>query len=193
MDRDALRQHCKTARAALSQVERDAAAESIHQKLLSLEVYRKAKTIAAYVDYQDEVPTKALLHTMLLHSKRVYLPRITQSVSRQIRFFLYEGDSTLEKNRYGIFEPSLESPEITVDSLDFVIVPLVGFDEQCFRLGTGAGYYDRAFANASTRPFLCGIAFECQRCETVMPEAWDVPVDCVLSNEHVYGDGDAGG
>lgn len=192
MDRDTLRQQCKAARAALSETERNIAADKITEKLLSLDEYQNAKTIAAYVDYQDEVPTHHLLQAMQAQGKRIYLPRITQSVSKKMRFFLYEGEHTLEKNRYGILEPSLEAPEITVDSLDLVIVPMVGFDEQCFRLGTGAGYYDRAFAKASTRPFLCGIAFECQRCETVMPESWDVPVDCVFTHEHIYGRGIVG-
>ena len=80
-------------------------------------------------------------------------------------------------------------------SLDAVIVPLLGFDPQCNRMGMGGGYYDRTFAHrrqaangnsADGLPLLIGTAFEFQCVDNVFPDWWDVPLDHVVTEQRIY-------
>jgi 5-formyltetrahydrofolate cyclo-ligase len=62
-----------------------------------------------------------------------------------------------------------------------LVIPLVGFDAACFRLGYGAGYYDYTLQAASRRPVTIGIGFELARLDTVYPQPHDVPMDFIVT------------
>jgi 5-formyltetrahydrofolate cyclo-ligase len=78
--------------------------------------------------------------------------------------------------------PTQSSDELDASELDLVILPLLGFDPQGFRLGQGGGFYDRALANCADRPFRVGLAFECQRTEQIPVDAWDQRLHAVLTD-----------
>jgi 5,10-methenyltetrahydrofolate synthetase len=64
---------------------------------------------------------------------------------------------------------------------DLLIIPLVGFDACGFRLGYGAGYYDRTLAALSPRPPTIGVGFELGRLPDFRPQAHDVPLDLIVT------------
>ena len=98
----------------------------------------------------------------------------------------------MKTNRFGIDEPDVpESDWIAASELDLALLPLVGFDEDCNRLGVGGGYYDRSFAFSvgvplGQRPFLVGLGYELQRVPQLHPERWDVPLDTVVTELQIY-------
>lgn len=60
----------------------------------------------------------------------------------------------------------------------------MGFDDARYRLGSGAGHYDRALAFRAGRPpppLLVGAAFACQRLPPLPHDPWDVPLDAVVT------------
>jgi 5-formyltetrahydrofolate cyclo-ligase len=76
-------------------------------------------------------------------------------------------------------------------TLDLMLVPLVGFDGACNRIGMGGGFYDRTLAYLRRRrhwrrPRLIGIAHECQRVDRIDPRPWDIPLDAVVTEQGVY-------
>ncbi|MBI3208488.1 MAG: hypothetical protein HYZ37_06260, partial [Candidatus Solibacter usitatus] len=60
----------------------------------------------------------------------------------------------------------VEGPSVQPDTL---LVPLLGFDRQGYRLGYGGGYYDRTLAAATDRPLLVGVGFEQALIPTIHP------------------------
>ncbi len=89
---------------------------------------------------------------------------------------------------YGIREP-LTAP-IDLQALTAVIVPGVGFDSAGNRIGHGVGFYDRFFARSAQHgydPYRLGLAYDFQIVDLPNPEAWDVPVHCVLSPSESIG------
>jgi 5-formyltetrahydrofolate cyclo-ligase len=71
-----------------------------------------------------------------------------------------------------------------------VFLPLVGFDRHGLRLGTGGGYYDRAFAfrrwrSAWHAPRLVGLAYAFQQVERITPASHDVLLDAVVTDEGI--------
>ncbi len=71
-----------------------------------------------------------------------------------------------------------------------MLVPLTVFDSDCNRLGMGGGYYDSSFAfrqtAQATAPTLIGVAHEFQRVDKLQPESWDVRLDVVVTEQHIY-------
>ena len=58
-----------------------------------------------------------------------------------------------------------------------LIIPCVGLDSQRYRLGYGAGFYDRTLAGFPVRPSTVGIAFDCGRVPSIDPKPHDVQLD----------------
>jgi 5-formyltetrahydrofolate cyclo-ligase len=101
-------------------------------------------------------------------------------------------NAPVRKNRFGIPEPLRRHRWICpTHGLNLIIVPVVGFDRDCNRIGMGAGYYDRSLAflrarRSWLRPRLVGLAHECQRVDVIEPQPWDVPLDAVVTEQAVY-------
>jgi 5-formyltetrahydrofolate cyclo-ligase len=67
-----------------------------------------------------------------------------------------------------------------------LLVPLVGFDRQGYRLGYGGGYYDRTLAAMTPRPRTIGVGYELGRLETIHPRPHDIPMDAIVTEAGVF-------
>jgi 5-formyltetrahydrofolate cyclo-ligase len=67
-----------------------------------------------------------------------------------------------------------------------VLLPMNGWDPQGYRLGYGAGFFDRTLANLGKRPVVIGISYEQARLPTIHPQPWDIPVDYLVTERGVY-------
>lgn len=98
----------------------------------------------------------------------------------------------MRRNIYGIPEPALRNNRLRPPwALDLLLVPLVGFDPECNRLGMGGGFYDRSLAYLARRlhwrrPTLIGIAHEIQKVDRLDTQPWDIPLDMVATEARVY-------
>jgi len=77
----------------------------------------------------------------------------------------------------------VDSPEVQPDA---VILPMNGWDAQGYRLGYGAGFFDRTLASLAKRPVVVGVSYELARLDTIYPQAWDIPMDYVVTERGVY-------
>jgi 5,10-methenyltetrahydrofolate synthetase len=77
----------------------------------------------------------------------------------------------------------VDSPAVIPDT---VLLPMNGWDAQGYRLGYGAGYFDRTLAGLAERPRVIGVAYEMARIETIHPQAWDIPADFVVTERGLY-------
>jgi 5-formyltetrahydrofolate cyclo-ligase len=68
---------------------------------------------------------------------------------------------------------------------DIVIAPLVGYDEDCFRLGYGGAFFDRTLANLNCKPQAIGVGFELQKIETIIPLPHDIAMNAVVTETGV--------
>ena len=72
-----------------------------------------------------------------------------------------------------------------------MIVPLLGFDDECHRIGMGGGYYDRSFAFVRRLkhvrgPFLLGLAHESQHVAQMHAKPWDITLDAIVTERQLY-------
>ena len=69
---------------------------------------------------------------------------------------------------------------------DAVLLPMNGWDRQGYRLGYGAGFFDRTLASLAKKPLTVGISYELAKLDTIHPQSWDLPMDYVVTEKGVY-------
>jgi 5-formyltetrahydrofolate cyclo-ligase len=71
---------------------------------------------------------------------------------------------------------------------DLLIVPLLAFDNDGYRLGYGAGYYDRYLSEHRAKRTIraIGIAYAGQHVDKLPHEPHDEPLDAVVTEERVW-------
>jgi 5-formyltetrahydrofolate cyclo-ligase len=190
--RRALRNELRTARRALSPVQRQHYAEDCARRLIGHAGFRNARRIAAYLPADGELDTAPLIERAWEMGKQVYLPVLLPQGENRLWFARYMPDTPLTRNRFGIPEPD-RAPHTRIAplALDLVLAPLVGFDAQGHRLGMGGGFYDRSFAYLLRhrhwlRPRLIGLAYDFQRLDRLPAQAWDVPLHAVATERRIY-------
>ena len=188
--RKQLRDSLRLLRRNLVISEQKAASKAVYDSVTKQDFFTSANHLAFYLSFDGELNPKPILEKAVEENKSCYLPVISSNNQSEMSFRLYEEDMSLNENKWGIQEPSKLRSSISPLNLEVVFVPLVGFDEKCFRLGMGKGFYDKAFnfksRNIAARPLLVGLAHECQRVQEVPTESWDVRLDLVVTAERIY-------
>jgi 5,10-methenyltetrahydrofolate synthetase len=67
-----------------------------------------------------------------------------------------------------------------------VLLPMNGWDSGGYRLGYGAGFFDRTLASLAQRPVVIGVSYEQAHLDTIHPQSWDIPVDYLVTERGVY-------
>ncbi len=197
-NRQQLRQSTRATRNQIDSVTRDKSAQDAADILIKSKLFTQSEHIACYLNVNSEISTQYIIEAIWRENKKCYLPILSVEKKGFLHFGEYTKDSKLIKNQFGIPEPECVEGHCDMPSqLDLVIMPLVAFDKQGNRLGTGAGYYDRTFsfispssrgltAGSETRnPILCGLAFSSQEVDHIDSEEWDVKCDFILTEQKV--------
>ena len=187
IDRRELRVALRERRRALPASARIAAAESLANRLLAVSFLPTHGHVAGYWAMDGEIGLHAW--QLRLPSTLSYCLPILHEDGR-LRFAAWKPGSALVTNRYGIPEPDVHDGQLLEPKhMALVVVPLVGFDTRCNRLGMGGGWYDRSFAFRQLRhapPWLVGAAFSTQQLEHVQPQEWDVTLDAVCCEDATH-------
>lgn len=184
-----LRRQLKAARNAVRPADRHQAARASLRLALRHGLLLRSQRIGFYLPQGGEFDVRPLLNQALSMRRTCYLPMLPRR-GRVMRFGQINAKTPMSTNRYGIAEPADLRP-LRARQLDLLLMPLVGFDHRGHRLGMGGGYYDATLAFMRHRrqwrkPRLVGIAYECQRVETLPHDPWDMPLDAVLTERQLY-------
>ncbi len=154
-------------------------------RLMALKEFADSKLIMCYVDFRNEVMTKAFMKKCLAIGKRIAVPVVAKNDGEPVRLLaseLYSLEADLRAGSYGILEPANESiREVDAVLVDMVIVPGVVFDIRKNRIGYGAGYYDRFLRAIRPDSMKIGVAFELQVLESVPADYHDIPMDIIVT------------
>ncbi|QCU72420.1 5-formyltetrahydrofolate cyclo-ligase [Luteimonas yindakuii] len=182
VDRDALRRELRQRRRAVPPAQRLQAAEAVAERLQALPFMPTQGYVAGYWAMDGELA----LHVwqLRLPPGLVYCLPVLHDDGR-LRFAPWRAGDPLVTNRYGIPEPDL-GPEACLEAgaIALAVLPLVAFDRSGQRLGMGAGWYDRTFAqrrDSAGPPWLAGVAYSFQEAERLDARSWDVPLDAVCT------------
>lgn len=117
-------------------------ASSCEKTFLLSDFYKNSDTLLIYHSFGYEQKTTGLITVALKDKKQVFLPRVN---GKSMDFFLLEGLNDLADGTFGIKEPT---SDVRFNLNNAVcIVPGLAFDKKGYRLGYGAGYYDKYLIN----------------------------------------------
>ena len=178
--KDALRQAMLKIRNSLPVETLDQMSDGIQQKIIGMDEFAKANTVAAYHSIGSEVRTSKILNEVLRMNKRLALPKVvneTTMVFAQVK----DLNNDLEVGAYKIMEPKDHCEQI--EKIDLVLVPGIAWDMQGHRIGYGQGYYDRYLAKPQTVSI--GLAYDFQLFEEVQHGKNDFRVNMVVTDKRI--------
>lgn len=178
----AMRRAITAAVAALSPAERSRQDAALISRSAELPGLGAARTVLLFVAaLPDEPPTGQLFAQAYQAHQRVVCPRVDRLLSCLRLFQVADPATELLAGALGIPEPRAGLPEIDPAAVDWALIPGLGFDRCGYRLGRGAGYYDRLIPMLRPDTMCWAIAYTCQVVPELLVESHDQPLDGVVT------------
>lgn len=182
----------KKARSEAAEVRKRAAAENPHAgDQLRDQILNNAIQLGLSLPYHvsvflpigseiDTLPTMRMLADL---GHITALP-VVMGKDRPLIFRKWFVDEKLVPGSFGISEPLSSEPEIIPEVL---LVPMLAFDTQGYRLGYGGGFYDRTIEKLEQDAAITtvGVAFSAQQVDTVPRGPHDRPLQWIATENKV--------
>jgi 5-formyltetrahydrofolate cyclo-ligase len=188
-----LRRHLRAQRAMLTPAQQAHAGRALDVQVSETRLFHVCRRIACYLPANGEIDPARVMERIWGLNKVCYLPVLSRIQHDRLWFAPVKPDARLRPNRYGILEPvTLARNLVRAQELDLILLPLVGFDAHCHRLGMGKGFYDRSLEFLNHRqhwrkPHTLGLAHDFQRVDRLPADPWDVPLQGVVTDKAFYG------
>jgi 5-formyltetrahydrofolate cyclo-ligase len=179
VSKTAIREKLLRARRALQPEARRSFSRRIVQQVLVLPEWSFSQCIGIYLSLPDEVSTTGLVHAAISAGKTLAAPVINLK-TRSLVFRSFNNPDDLRPGPRGILQP-VNGSVIVPEKIALLIIPGVGFDLNCHRLGYGKGFYDRFLPECPG--FRLGLAFEVQLIDSLPTTPLDQPLHRVLTEK----------
>ena len=184
LEKQRLREERLAARETLSEQERSVLDDCITQNLLATPEYAEAATVLTYVSVSSEVSTRMFIECALRDGKTVAVPRCLPG--HRLEFVAITSLDQLVAAPFNLLEPSKDLTALTESQMNdsICIIPALLVDTKGYRLGYGAGFYDRFLSTYSGKK-IC-LAYQQNLSKTMLPHSeFDVAVDMVITESGV--------
>jgi len=174
------------------------------RSLLSPQDIEKSNDLILISFQQIQLPFLSCLHTYIASEKlgevdtsaitrylqfknpglKILVPKINIATG-DMHHLRFDDEVELVHNAFGIAEPF--SGEITEpDEIDLVLVPLLAFDQEGYRVGYGKGYYDKFLSQCREDVIKIGLSFFEAVDAIVDTNPFDVSLNYCVTPEQVY-------
>lgn len=153
--------------------------ETLRQILSSRPV--SPKVVAGYWPIKGEIDLSALMKELADADVTLALP-VVVGEAQPLEFWRWAPGMRMEKGVWNIPVPATRDPVRP----DTIIVPLVGFDADCYRLGNGGGYYDRTLGALDYKPFVIGTGYAFSGVHTIFPQPHDIAMDMIVTEDETF-------
>lgn len=171
-----MRDYLKAQRGRLTYKKRQEKSLKIMENLITL--LDGKQNIALYINTKDEVNTIDFVPYFLDNYKSV-----SASITDEtMEFYKIDNVKQLTPGYMGILEP-LPNTHVCKDDIEVIIVPMLGYDKYCNRMGYGGGFYDRYLEDF--KGTIIGIAFAEQTYPLLPTNEYDVKMDYVVTDREI--------
>ena len=152
-------------------------------QLIRLKIKKKFIKLALYYPSNFELDVLKYLELKNIFKQDILLPAVDKN--NLMNFFSWKKKETLFVNEFGILEPAKSQSKVP----DVILIPMIAFDKDKYRLGYGKGFYDR-YLNKYLKQFknilTVGVAFSFQRHHKLPINRNDVKLDFIITEKGVY-------
>jgi 5-formyltetrahydrofolate cyclo-ligase len=152
-------------------------------RLASTDEYLSASMILLYYPIRNEADILPLARLALSQGKRIAFPKCDKS-THTLRFFEVSSLDSLVAGAYGIPEPSEDATALSDTEQALLVVPALLYSRDLYRLGYGAGYYDRFLADF--KGISCGFSTEAFVAHSLPRGKFDRRLDMIITEKGVY-------
>lgn len=152
-------------------------------KLIKKKIKKKPVRIALYYPSNFELNVIKVLELKYFSSLETLLPVIEKN--NLMKFYPWKKNEVLTVNEFGLLEPVVTKEKIP----NVMLIPLLAFDKDKFRLGYGKGYYDRyldKYIKQYKNILKVGVAFSFQQHHKLPINQNDVKLDLILTEKGIY-------
>ena len=178
LDKKALRREIGAKKRAMTEEQIEGYSRQLAMNLYETEHYRNAKSIYAYLPYNQEVRTWDIVRKAWADGKRVAVPKV---YGEEMKFLWLENFDEIAPGGWDIPEPIFDEP-IADDESALILMPGLAFDPKGHRVGYGGGFYDKYLEKHPSHP-LVALCYPFQMFDYLDVEAHDIPVDLVICAE----------
>lgn len=146
-------------------------ADTLRQRIHQL----APRLIGVYWPIQQEPDLQHCFRQLHNEGYQLALP-IVVSKSEALKFVAWAPDDAMDQDDYGIPIPQQREQTVVPELL---IIPCVGFNQQCYRLGYGGGFYDRTLAALNAVNSI-GVAYQLALTEFAA-EKFDLPLGEIVT------------
>lgn len=180
-EKEIIRQSYLDIRNQIPRAEIEDRSARISRNIITSELFMKADKIYSYFPIGSEVDLRGLMQLCWDVGKRVAIPRI---LGKEMAFFEINDFDHLEDGPLGTKQPP-DSGAPTFWEHALVLCPGVAFDNRGYRLGYGAGYYDKFLAREPEH-ITIGVAYGSQIGADLPVEAHDMPLDYIVTDRELF-------
>ncbi|CAL4323412.1 5-formyltetrahydrofolate cyclo-ligase [Buchnera aphidicola (Mindarus abietinus)] len=174
-------------RKELSESKKNNAAIKVANLAYNLKKIKDAKNIALFSSFDGEINTFPLINLLWKKDARVFLPKIDSFSKKTVFFLEYKKNTILKLNKFNILEPIKKNKKkFFIHELEIIIVPLVAFNFEGYRLGMGCGFYDFLLRDSKKKIIPIGIAYDFQLVKDIKINPWDVPLPYIITPKKIW-------
>jgi 5-formyltetrahydrofolate cyclo-ligase len=155
---------------------RAAQASAIASALTPLIPDAPGAIVSVYWPIKAEPDLRPWMQAMWGRGMRVALP-VAIALGQPLMFREWRPNTRMARGLWNIPYPA-EGAEVAPT---VVLAPVVGFDNDCFRLGYGGGFFDRTLARLPTKPLVIGVGHRDALIPTIYPQPHDIPMDWIVT------------
>jgi 5-formyltetrahydrofolate cyclo-ligase len=151
-------------------------------KLIKLNFKKKDLRLALYYPSNFELNVLKFLDTNFMKNKKILLPAVERK--NNMNFFSWKKNQALLVNKFGMLQPQKTESKIP----NLIIVPILSFDKQRYRLGYGKGFYDRylnRYLNKFNNILTVGVAFSFQKRHKLPRDKKDVKLNYIITEKGI--------
>jgi 5-formyltetrahydrofolate cyclo-ligase len=145
----------------------------------------QAACIGLYHPCGDEAPTAGYAKWCHEQGLRLALPWFADA-DAPMQFRAWEDPYAADELEPGPWRALQPPADAQIRVPDLVFVPLLAFTDHGQRLGQGGGHYDR-WLGAHPGVIALGLAWDCQRAESLPAEPHDMPLAAVITPTRIFG------
>lgn len=137
------------------------------------------QVVTAYWPIRGEPDLRRVVQYLVACGARMALP-VVVGPGRPLIFRAWTPGAPLERGVWGLLTPPADAEVVVPDT---IIVPVVGFDPACHRLGYGGGFFDRTLAVLANRPRVVGVGYSQAMIATIYPQPHDIPMNAIVTED----------